>query len=327
VEELAPIEEPAEIVEAEQQPVAEPAELAEVQPMPAEEPVEVVEAEPAPIPEPLELAELEPAPAEEPIEVPDLEIEPIEEPAPLEESVAAVDEVPDESLQPEAPQEDPKFLSPEPDMLALLDIEQEVAPRDPSAQPPKQTVEERELSLQELETQRRAMEERMRAREEQREREAERQREEATPKTIEELLAEQASRANAGGETGYQTERSRSLMRGNIDRRGQNSIEADASALGVYNKEVSSAIGRVWNSYVRADSELMKIGTVTVRFTLDEAGDVIALSVVKNTSGGEVLASKTVLAIYDADIPPIPEDVLADIGRNGMDIEFSFSVY
>ena len=142
----------------------------------------------------------------------------------------------------------------------------------------------------------------------------------ATPKP-----AEQTARPAPPTATGYRPETRVTRLRGNVSTRGRASVEANATPLGRYKKQVSDAIGSRWYYYVKSQSGLLNLGTVEIRFTVEPSGKVRGPRILRNSSN-ESLASVSIASIINAEIPPIPPDVAKLLDNGRLEIDYSFTV-
>lgn len=125
--------------------------------------------------------------------------------------------------------------------------------------------------------------------------------------------------------SGYQPETRVTRLRGNISNRGKASVEAAATPLGRYKKNISEAIGSRWYYYVNNQMGLLNIGTVTVQFVVNPDGKVRNVKVISNTSN-ESFASVSINAIMEAEIPPIPQEVAKLLENGRIEIDYSFTI-
>lgn len=133
------------------------------------------------------------------------------------------------------------------------------------------------------------------------------------------------TRAATASPGGYQPQTRVTRLKGNVSDRGRASIEAEATPLGRYKKQVSDAIGSRWYYYVNSQLGLLNIGRVEIRFTVTPEGKVKAPQVLSNSSN-ESFASVSLAAIMAAEIPPIPPDVAKILENGRLEIDYSFSI-
>lgn len=124
---------------------------------------------------------------------------------------------------------------------------------------------------------------------------------------------------------GYQPQTRITRIRGNISNRGRASVSATATPLGRYKKMLSDAIGSRWYYYVTDKIGLLNVGTVEVRFVVRQSGRVERVQVMRNSSN-ESFASCTVRAIMEAEIPPIPKELVPMLEGGRIEIEYSFTI-
>lgn len=134
-----------------------------------------------------------------------------------------------------------------------------------------------------------------------------------------------ASRPSPSSQAGFQPETRVTRLRGNVSNRGKASLEANATPLGRYKKQVSDAIGSRWYYYVNSQMGLLNIGTVDIRFTVTPEGKIKSPQVLSNSSN-ESFASVSLASVVQAEIPPMPPEVAKLIENGRLEIDFSFTI-
>lgn len=124
---------------------------------------------------------------------------------------------------------------------------------------------------------------------------------------------------------GYQPQTRVTRIRGNISNRGRASVDAVATPLGRYKKMLSDAIGSRWYYYVNNQMGLLSVGTVELRFIVTPDGKAQKVQVTRNSSN-ESFAACSVQAVMDAEIPPIPADLVPMLDNGRIEIEYSFTI-
>lgn len=124
--------------------------------------------------------------------------------------------------------------------------------------------------------------------------------------------------------TAYRQEQRMTRMQGNINNRGRSSIAALGTPQGRFQKAVQDAVGSRWYYYVRERGDLINIGTVEIRFYVRPDGKVEDVKVLRNSSN-ETLASTSLQSIIEADIPPMPEDLVPMFSGERMEFTMSFN--
>ena len=124
----------------------------------------------------------------------------------------------------------------------------------------------------------------------------------------------------------YRPRHETTRMRGNITNRGRSSVDALATPLGRYRKQLYDAVGSRWYYYVARDRDLINIGTARLVFSVDRSGHVANLKVVENSSN-EAFANVCLQSVLEIELPPIPDDVASSLPPGGLEEEMSFTMY
>jgi len=146
-----------------------------------------------------------------------------------------------------------------------------------------------------------------------------------TPKPTPAQKAKTATQQSQNSQAGFQPETRVTRLRGNVSNRGKASLEANATPLGRYKKQVSDAIGSRWYYYVNSQMGLLNIGTVDIRFTVTPEGKIKSPQVLSNSSN-ESFASVSLASVVQAQIPPMPPEVAKLIENGRLEIDFSFTI-
>ena len=146
-----------------------------------------------------------------------------------------------------------------------------------------------------------------------------------TPPAPKTKPVEKTARPATPAAAGFRPETRVVRLRGNVNNRGRASLEANATPLGRYKKQVSDAIGSRWYYYVNSQAGLVGLGTTEVRFTVEPSGKARGARVIRNTSN-ESLASISIASIVNAEIPPIPPEVAKLLDNGRLEIDYSFTV-
>jgi TonB family protein len=136
---------------------------------------------------------------------------------------------------------------------------------------------------------------------------------------------EQEQKTQAPQPPGYQPQTRITRIKGNISNRGRSAVSATATPLGRYKKSLSDAIGSRWYFHVSDQIELLNVGTVEIRFVVRENGKVERVQVLRNSSN-ESFAACSVRAIMEAEIPPIPKELIPMLEGGRIEIEYSFTI-
>lgn len=124
----------------------------------------------------------------------------------------------------------------------------------------------------------------------------------------------------------YQPQQEETRISGRITNRGASSVDAVATPLGKYKKLVSDAIGSRWYYYVKARGDLASVGTAQVEADVDPQGKVQNLRV-RSNSANEAFANICLQSFQEAQIPPIPPDLVATLPDGRLSLDFSFTYF
>lgn len=123
----------------------------------------------------------------------------------------------------------------------------------------------------------------------------------------------------------YQPEKEQNRISGRITNKGAPSVDAVGTPLGKYRKSVIDAIGSRWYYYTNAKLDLISIGTAQVQAEVDENGKLKNLRLVSN-SANEAFANICLQSFQEAQIPPIPPDLVQSLPDGRLLVEISFNM-
>jgi hypothetical protein len=132
--------------------------------------------------------------------------------------------------------------------------------------------------------------------------------------------AVEPSTAAAQAQSGYRRLKERTHISGNITSRGISAVNALGTPLGRYQKIVADSIGSRWYIFVDQKRDLITIGTLRLRFYIDRSGKVKNLKITENSSN-EAFANVCVQSVFEAHLPPIPEDVASTLPPEGLEVD------
>ena len=115
---------------------------------------------------------------------------------------------------------------------------------------------------------------------------------------------------------------------GNISREGQDAVDAEATPLGAYMRQVTGAVEQKWHLYVRLGKDSVTFGRVRFRFFVDKKGTPQDLKILSDARDADPrMRELTLRAILDAQIPPIPPDLLPTLDDGRVKIEYEAIIY
>jgi outer membrane biosynthesis protein TonB len=124
----------------------------------------------------------------------------------------------------------------------------------------------------------------------------------------------------------YRDWQQKTVIRGGINNRGRSAVNAVGTPAGRYRKLLEDAIGSRWYYYVKAQTDLISIGTTTITFDVASDGSVENLRIVENT-GNESSAGIALRSIQETKFPPIPEELHETFPDGRFTMEESFTIF
>jgi outer membrane biosynthesis protein TonB len=119
--------------------------------------------------------------------------------------------------------------------------------------------------------------------------------------------------------------------KGTISNRGKvASVDAEETPKGRYIRQVTGQVERKWNIYRVLRRDGVTYGSLQIVFYVNKKGKVESLRVVNDKESNPVLTAFTLQAIRDADIPPMPADVIPSLPMNDQErlkIEYNVLIY
>jgi pyruvate/2-oxoglutarate dehydrogenase complex dihydrolipoamide acyltransferase (E2) component len=159
----------------------------------------------------------------------------------------------------------------------------------------------------------------------------------ATPRPVEQaqqqaMLTTPAPKMRTSRDSGYQPEQEMNRIEGNISNRNKKSVDAVATPLAKYRKQVNDAIGSRWYIYVK-DPERMSLiapGSARVRFFIDANGQVVGIKLESNSSNAS-FADLCTSAVRDAreqikDLK-LPVDATLPLKDGRLECSLTFTFY
>lgn len=127
-------------------------------------------------------------------------------------------------------------------------------------------------------------------------------------------------------DSSFQAMREQTRMTGRITNRGRPSLNAAETPLGRYQKIVSDAIGSRWYHYVNSKIDLVSIGTAHIEAQVGADGKIQNLRVLSNNAN-EAFANICLQSFQEAQIPPIPEELVSALPDGKLPVDIYFTTY
>lgn len=119
-----------------------------------------------------------------------------------------------------------------------------------------------------------------------------------------------------------------SKVKGTISNRGKASVNAEETPMGRYMRAVTSQVEKKWHIYRRQRMDAVTFGSLKLEFFVEPDGTADDLRIISDPRNADPrMADFTLQAIQDADIPPIPEDLIPILEGGRMRIEYDVLIY
>jgi hypothetical protein len=119
--------------------------------------------------------------------------------------------------------------------------------------------------------------------------------------------------------------------KGTISNRGtEDAVDAEGSPKGRYIRSVTSQVEKKWHLYRVLKRDAVTFGSLKVVFYVNRKGKVEDLRIINDRESNPLLSEFTVRAIRDAEIPPMPKDVidiLPVLDKQRLKIEYNVLIY
>ncbi len=120
-------------------------------------------------------------------------------------------------------------------------------------------------------------------------------------------------------------------QKGTISNRGSEAaVDAEESPKGRYIRQVTGQVEKKWHLYRLLRRDGVTYGSLAVTFYVNKKGKVEQLRIVNDKESNPILTGFTLQAIRDAEIPPIPTDVIPALPMNDQErlkIEYNVLIY
>lgn len=119
-----------------------------------------------------------------------------------------------------------------------------------------------------------------------------------------------------------------SKVKGTINNRGEAAVNAAETPMGRYMRAVTASVEKKWHLYRRQNADAVTFGNLKLRFFVTKDGKPEDMEVLSKPDEADVrMADFTLRAIKDAEIPPIPKDLLPMLEGERVEIEYDVLIY
>lgn len=119
-----------------------------------------------------------------------------------------------------------------------------------------------------------------------------------------------------------------SKVKGTINNRGEDAVNAAETPMGKYMRSVTASVEKKWHVYRKKYGDAVTFGNLKLRFFVTKEGKPEDFEVLSKPDEADVrMADFTLRAIKDAEIPPIPADLLPILEGERVEIEYDVLIY
>ena len=119
-----------------------------------------------------------------------------------------------------------------------------------------------------------------------------------------------------------------SKVKGTINNRGEAAVDAAETPMGRYMRLVTSAVERKWHIYRRQHADSVTYGNLKLRFYVTKGGRPVDFDILSGPNDADPrMTDFTLRAIKDAEIPPIPVDLLPVLEDERFEVEYDVIIY
>ncbi len=119
-----------------------------------------------------------------------------------------------------------------------------------------------------------------------------------------------------------------SKARGTLSNRGEAAVNAAETPVGRYMRQVTSAVEKKWHTLRRRNADAVTFGSLKLRFNVLPSGDVDPPRLLSDPKAADArMVDFTLRAILEAEIPPIPQDLLPLLEGGRLEVEYDVLIY
>ena len=122
----------------------------------------------------------------------------------------------------------------------------------------------------------------------------------------------------------FRGNQSKTAIHGSISRTGRSALDVVDTPMGRYHAQISRAVELEWQRNCVRRRDYIVPGYLTARFFLNAEGRVTSVNLIGEIEGGEIQKGFTLDSIREAEIKPMPADVLKELEGNSLELIFNF---
>ena len=113
---------------------------------------------------------------------------------------------------------------------------------------------------------------------------------------------------------------------GKLSNLGKAAMNVEETNFGHYKKKVDLAIQKSWHRERSAHADLVKYGSLKVRFWVDRDGRIVDIRMLRNDAD-PVVVDFSISGILRAEIPPVPNELIEKTQDGKMEFEYEIIIY
>ncbi len=119
-----------------------------------------------------------------------------------------------------------------------------------------------------------------------------------------------------------------SKARGTLSNRGETAVNAAETPVGRYMRTVTGAVEKKWHTLRRRHADAVTFGNLKLRFYVLPDGNVVPPTILSDPKSADPrMVDFTLRAILEAEIPPIPQDLLPLLEGRRLEVEYDVLIY
>lgn len=141
------------------------------------------------------------------------------------------------------------------------------------------------------------------------------------------MLSNPAPRQPRPRRPSYQPETEETRIESSISNLGSKpGADMLSTPLGRYRKTIADAIGSRWYFYINQKMDLITVGSVRIKFYIDEQGHAEDIKILSNSANG-AFGDFSVQSISEAELPPLPPDLAPKLENGRLEVDYTFTIY
>lgn len=125
----------------------------------------------------------------------------------------------------------------------------------------------------------------------------------------------------------FQPQTEQNELRGTISNRGKAAVAAEDTPLGRYMRKITSSIEKEWHKKRVAKADFVTYGNIRLKFFVNNQGKVEDLRIVGPGGANAVMQDFSLSAVLEANIPPMPRNIIDLIDDARLPVTYDIVIY